>query len=773
MLKKNLSGSWFRAMTARIAALAARAVGPHFGQFVRERLRTRRVPFIRQMTIVDCGAACLAMILGYHGRRTSLAECREALSLGRDGTTARGLANAARALGLRVKSYSLEPEAFADVPLPAIVFWNFKHYLIVERWTARQVTVVDPSAGRQRMTSEEFGAGFTGLVLTLEPGAQFERRTEAREPLWRSYFLRRVLRSRGVLAQVLGASLLLQVFGLGVPIFTKVLVDDILPFGADGLLATLGVGMVLLAAAQMVIGYLRSTLLIFLQARLDSQLMLGFFEHMLELPFRFFQQRPSGDLLMRLGSNSVIREVLTSQTLSVLLDGTLVLAYLFILLVHSPLFGLLVLAVGSLQVALLAFTTRFMRELTQRDLAAQAQSQSYLVETLAGVETLKASGGEEHALDHWTDLFFNQLNVSLRRNHLTTLIETGMMTLRGLSPLILLWVGAKQMLGGEMSLGTMLALNVLANAFLLPLSSLVSNGQRLQLVGSHVDRIADVLEAEAEQDRRAVRPAPRLSGGIVLEGVGFSYSPDAPDVLRDISLSIEPGQKVALVGRSGSGKSTLAKLLLGLYEPTSGRILFDSLDLKSLDYRSLRRQFGVVLQESFLFSGSIRQNIAFNEPGMPLESVAEAARIAAVDAEIMRMPMGYETNLSEGSAGLAGGQRQRLSLARAVAHDPAILLLDEATSHLDVVTERIVDRNLSGLTCTRVIIAHRLSTIRNADLILVLEGGRIVERGTHDELLERGGHYAELVSAQLTSDPTHASRPGITTGTPPFAIQPN
>lgn len=773
MLKKILSGSRFRALAARVAALAARAVGPRFSQFASERLRSNRVPFIRQMTMVDCGAACLAMILSYHGRRTSLAECREVLSLGRDGATARGIANAARALGLRVKSYSLEPEAFADVPLPAIVFWNFKHFLIVERWTARQVTVVDPGAGRQRMTSKEFGEGFTGLVLTLEPGAQFERRTETREPLWKSYFLRRVLRSRGVLAQVLVASLVLQVFGLGVPIFTKVLVDDILPVGADGLLATLGVGMILLAAAQMVIGYLRSTLLIFLQARLDSQLMLGFFEHMLDLPFRFFQQRPSGDLLMRLGSNSVIREVLTSQTLSVLLDGTLVVAYLLILLVHSPSFGLLVLAVGSLQVGLLAFTTRRMHELTQRDLAAQAQSQSYLVETLAGVETLKASGSEERALDHWTDLFFNQLNVSLRRNHLMTLIDTGMMTLRGLSPLILLWVGAKQVIAGDMSLGTMLALNVLANAFLQPLSSLVSNGQRLQLVSSHMDRIADVLEAEAEQDRRAVRPAPRLSGGIVLEGVGFSYGPDVPDVLRDISLRIEPSQKVALVGRSGSGKSTLAKLLLGLYEPTAGRILFDGLDLKSLDYRSLRRQFGVVLQESFLFSGSIRQNIAFNDPGLSLESVAEAARIAAIDSEIMRMPMRYETILSEGSAGLAGGQRQRLSLARAVAHEPAILLLDEATSHLDVVTERIVDHNLSGLTCTRVIIAHRLSTIRNADLILVLDGGRIVERGTHDELLARAGHYAELVSAQLTSEPTHASHPAIPTGAPPFASLPN
>lgn len=720
------------------------------------------------MTAVDCAAACLAMVLGYFGRRASLSECREVLGLGRDGVTARGLARAGRTLGLRVKAYSLEPAALKDLPLPAIVFWNFNHFLVVERWTPKRVTVVDPAVGRQSLTAAEFGAGFTGLALTLEPGAHFEQRVAKKRTLWRDYFLKRVLRARGLLAQVIFASLLLQLFGLAVPIFTKVVVDDILPNGAGGVLSILGVGMVLLAAAQMVVGYLRSTLLIYLQARLDSQLMLGFFEHLLALPFRFFQQRPSGDLLMRLNSNAVIREILTSQTLSVLLDGTLVLVYLFVLLGQSLTFGLLVLGIGALQVALLACTTRFMHELTQRDLAAQAQAQSYLVEALAGVETMKASGSEERALEHWTDLFFNQLNISLQRSHLSALIEVGMTTLRGLSPLVLLWVGAHKVLGGEMSLGTMLALNVLATAFLTPLSSLVSNGQKLQLVGSHIDRIADVLEAEAEQEGAAIRPAPKLSGRIVFDRVGFRYAPDAPEVLRDISVAVEPGQKVALVGRSGSGKSTLARLLLALYEPTAGRILFDGQDARGFDYRSLRRQFGVVLQESFLFSGSIRQNLSFNDPGLPLEQVVEAARVAAIHEEIARMPMRYETVLSEGSAGLAGGQRQRLSIARAVAHDPAILLLDEATSHLDVVTERDVDQNLGGLTCTRIVIAHRLSTIRNSDLILVLNDGQIVERGTHDQLIAAGGHYAKLVRAQLDSEsPMH---PLITTGSPQLSL---
>ncbi len=330
-----------------------------------------------------------------------------------------------------------------------------------------------------------------------------------------------------------------------------------------------------------------------------------------------------------------------------------------------------------------------------------------------------------------------------------------MTALRTFSPLILLWVGASRVLDGSMSLGTMLALNVLAISFLTPLSSLVSNGQQLQLVGAYFDRLTDVLEAEPEQDLQVVRHAPELSGRIELKHVSFRYDLDAPIVLRDISFTIEPGQKIALVGRTASGKSTLARLLLGLYTPTEGEILYDGIPLGGLNYRTLRSQLGVVLQESFLFSGSIRQNIAFNDPGLSLEQVREAARLAAIHREILRMPMGYETEVAEGGNGLSGGQRQRLSIARALAHKPTILLLDEATSHLDVVTEGLVDQNLSSLSCTRIVIAHRLSTIRNADLILVLDEGVVVERGSHGELLARGGHYSALVQSQMGAEAVH------------------
>ncbi len=714
----------------------------------------RRVPVMLQMSEVECGAACLAMVLSYHGRETGISELREVCAVGRDGVTAQSLANVARDCGLRARGYSIEPPDFKLIPLPAVVHWEFNHFIVVERWTPRSILIIDPASGRRRLTAEEFSAGFTGVVLTFEPGAQFARRRAANR-ISKLGFLRYMMGTRGVralLAQILLMSLLLQLLGLALPVFTKVLVDHVIPFQMSSVMTVLGLGMVMWVLTQTVAGYLRASLLVYLQAQLDSRLMLDFFEHLLALPFRFFQQRTSGDLLMRLGSNMVLREALTTQTMSGILDGSLVIMYLAVLLAWTPAFGLLVLGIGMLQVVLLLATTRRVQQVMERDLRAQVESQSYLIEALAGIATLKAAGAEERALEHWSNLFFNQLNVSLERNRLSIIIETGMTMLRTFSPLVLLWFGARRVLDGAMSLGTMLAINALAAAFLTPLSSLLTGGQRLQLVGAHLDRIRDVLEAEPEQDAKSVQHASQLKGKIELRGVNFRYNPSAPLVLKDISLTIEPGQKIALVGRTGSGKSTLAMLLLGLHKPVSGEVFYDGAPLEELNYRTLRSQFGVVLQESFLFSGSIRQNIAFNDPALTLEQVTQAARLAAIHDEITQMPLGYETLIAEGGTALSGGQRQRLSIARALAHTPSILLLDEATSHLDVMTENQVDLNLSKLSCTRIVMAHRLSTIRNANLILVLDQGGIVESGTHAELLAQSGHYAKLIQSQLGSE---------------------
>jgi ABC-type bacteriocin/lantibiotic exporter with double-glycine peptidase domain len=710
------------------------------------------------MDAVECGAACLAMVLSYHGRRTTVAECAARVGVGRDGQSAAQLATAARVEGMRVRAYTLEPEDIRLLPAPMIVHWEFNHFVVVERWSTMGIDIVDPAIGRRHLSPAEFDQGFTGVALVCEPGPGFVPRRAGRRS-WSAYLRTYALQAPGTIAQIVLVSLLLQALGLALPVASAVLVDHVLPGRVEGVLPILGIGLIVLALAQAVANYLRGALLVYLQTRVDGRLMTGFFEHLLALPYRFFERRSTGDLLMRLGSNAVIRETLTGQTLSVILDGTMVLGYLAVLLLRDLALGGLVLTVAAAQVALLLGTNRRARALADRDLHAQSAAQGYLVEALNGIAAIKAAGAEDRAFDRWFNLFTEQLNVSARRGHLAAAVEAALAALRAFAPLALLWLGTARVLAGDMSLGTMLALNALAIAALTPLSSLVTNAQRVALVGAHLERLADVLEAEPEQAEAPARlPAPpALSGRIELEDVSFRYDPHAPWALRGVTLAVEPGRKIALVGRSGSGKSTLGRLLLGLYPPTGGSLRFDGTPLEAFDLRALRRRLGVVLQEPTLFAGTVRQNIALNDPDLPLERIAHAARLAGIHDDLAGMPMGYETRLGEGGAGLSGGQRQRLSLARALAHDPAVLLLDEATSHLDVTTEAEVERNLAALSCTRIVIAHRLSTVRDADQIVVLDRGEIVECGTHDELMARGGHYAMLVRGQ--SEDTSAPAP--------------
>jgi ABC-type bacteriocin/lantibiotic exporter with double-glycine peptidase domain len=714
-------------------------------------VRRRRVPVLLQLSAIECGAACLAMILSYYGRKTSVSEVRDRVGIGRDGLTALDIVKAARGYGMRVRAVSLQENDFRHVTLPAIVHWEFNHYLIVERWTPAKVDLVDPAAGRRTVTAEEFDKSFTGVVLMLEPGVQFDRSTIASRVNLRTYAVNYAKLAPLSFLQIIGASVLLQLFGLALPLATAVVVNSIIPLEMKDALALLALGLFILLIAQLITALLRAVVLLYVQTKIDTQTMISFIEQLLSLPQRFFQQRSSGDILARLSSNIIIRDTISNQLVTTVLDGSFVVVYLIILLVASPLFCLLVVVIALVQVALLLTTNRFLRAMNGRELTALGKSQGYVVEALTGIATLKAAGAEQRILGQWTNLFFEQMNISVRRNLVSWTIDTFMNTLRTFSPLLLVVVGTIEVLNGTMQVGTMLALVALATAFLTPVGSLVTSGQRLQLVRSHLERVADVLEAAPEQDISTVNEPPKLTGAIRLEHVNFQYDPHSPLVLHDINVYIKPGQKVAIVGRTGSGKSTLGNLLLGMNLPTSGEIFFDTIPLRTMNYQAVRSQFGVVLQGSAIFSGSIRENITLNNPTMTFEQVIKAAQMAAIHDDVMQMAMEYETLVSEGGSALSGGQRQRLALARAFANAPVILLLDEATSALDVVTERVVEENLRKLECTQIIIAHRLSTIRNADMILVIDQGTIVERGTHGELLQQNGYYAKLIQSQLAS----------------------
>ncbi len=560
--------------------------------------------------------------------------------------------------------------------------------------------------------------------------------------------MRRLLEERALVGHVVVVSLILRVLALAMPILTGLIIDRVVPRSEHDLLLVVAIGMGGVLAFTLLARLIRAHLLLELRTHLDTKMTLGFLDHLAALPYGFFQSRSTGDLLMRVNSNSIIRDTLTATTLSALLDGSLVMVYLVLLYLISPTLASLTLAAGAVQTLVFVVLRRSYRSLVSQDLEVQSRAQSYLVQMLSGIETLKAAGAEQRAVAHWSNLFVDQLNVGLRRGRLSAAVESIGGALQAGAPLMLLVCGAMLAIDGQLSLGTMFAANAMAASFLAPLASLVDSAMQLQTVGSYVERIDDVLASPLEQDRARAAPAPTLAGRIELVEVGFRYGRDLPPVVIDASLAISPGQVVAIVGRSGSGKSTLAKLLLGLHAPTSGRILFDGNDLAGLELRSVRHQLGIVPQNPYVFAGTVHDNIALADPAVPRERVVAAARAACIHDDIVAMPMGYESVIADGGASLSGGQRQRLALARALVHRPAVLLLDEATSALDSHTERGVMASLDELRCTRIVIAHRLSTIAHADLIVVVEGGRIVERGRHAALLRAGGAYAQLVAAQ-------------------------
>jgi ABC-type bacteriocin/lantibiotic exporter with double-glycine peptidase domain len=709
----------------------------------------RSVPFVQQLEWTDCGAASLCMVMAYHGRETKLAEVREAMGIGRDGVSAKSILDTAEKYGLTGRGIKVDISQIKLVRTGTILHWEFNHFVVFDRIVKNGVRIVDPATGPRDVPLNQFAKAFTGVAIELTPTPRFTKKKAEKGRLKR--YVDELLSEKGLFSRIIIVSLVMRLVALALPLITGMIIDRVVPRSDYSLLwVCLGAiaGMVIFdLIAEVVRGYL----LLHLRIALDTRMTLGFLDHMISLPYAFFQRRSTGDLMMRVDSNGTVREIVTSKSLSAVIDGLFVLLYAIIIFYVNPTLGFITIAMSAAEALVFLCARPTFQRLLAADLDKQAKAHSYMVQLLGGMETLKCAGAERLGLEKWSNLYTDELNVKMRRARAQAYTDAIRSAVAALGPMLILTIGASAVMQGKMSLGEMLAMNSLATSLFGPLSALVASALELQLVKGHMDRIDDVLQTTVEQDRDKAQLPPRLRGHVTIKNLSFKYGEQAPLVVQDVSLDIPPGAAVALVGPSGSGKSTLLNLLAGLYKPTSGEVQYDSRSLHEMDLRGVRQQIGVVPQHPYIFGGTMRENVSLGAPNAQLDRIAHAAKLACLHDDIAAMPMQYDTVVSDGGASLSGGQRQRVAIARAILRNPTLMLLDEATSALDNATEASVIANLEKLRCTRFTVAHRLSTIRNADVIVVMDKGRVVETGNYNELAQRGGLFSQLLAASQSS----------------------
>jgi ATP-binding cassette subfamily B protein len=723
----------------------------------------RAVPFVQQLEWTDCGAASLCMVMAYYGRESKLAEVRDAMGIGRDGVSAKSILDTAERYGLTGRGIKVDISQVKLVKTGTILHWEFNHFVVFDRLVKGGVRIVDPATGPRDVPLDQFGKAFTGVAIELIPTDRFTKTKREKGRLKR--YVEELMSERGLFSRIIVISLALRLIALALPLITGMIIDRVVPRSDYHLLYVLLATIGGMTAFNLIADIVRMHLLLHLRIALDTRMTLGFLDHMVSLPFSFFQRRSTGDLMMRVDSNSTVREIVTSKSMSAVIDGVFVLLYAAVIFYVNPVLGIITIVMSAVEALVFVCARPTYHRLLAADLDKQAKQHSYMVQMLGGMETLKCAGAERMGVEKWSNLYTDELNVKMRRARASAYVDGIRGAVASLGPLLILTIGATSVMTGKMSLGMMLAMNSLATSLFGPLSQLVSSALELQLVRGHMDRIDDVLQTPIEQDRDTKQQPPRLRGHVSVRNVSFKYGDQAPLVVQDVSLEITPGMSVALVGPSGSGKSTLLNLLAGLYKPVTGEINYDSRMLHDMDVRSVRQQIGIVPQHPFIFGGTVRENVALTAPGAQLDRIMAACKVSCLHEDIAEMPMSYDTVISDGGGSLSGGQRQRVAIARAVIRNPSLMLLDEATSALDNSTEKRVIENLERLRCTRITVAHRLSTVRNSDLIVVMDKGRIVEQGNHHQLIANNGLYSRLV--QASQNPSELPHEAISAGHAP------
>ena len=736
---------------------------------------------VRQNHDSECAAACITMICKHYHKDFTLGQIRELTNLSGENLNPLTVITGAETLGFNTKVYALKFEELNNLKLPAIIGWEGYHYVVLYRITAKEVHIADPASGLTKMNKEQFLRSWTqadiagtpvtrdtGVAIGLNPTMAFEQGQPPKKPLY--HFINYMLPYKRYYGEAMLAAFAINLLGLASPLFVQTIVDNVVVHQDVALLNMMLVGMALVTVFSTLTGAAQSLLLAHTTARIDLRMMSEFYRHVLSMPMEFFLTRNKGEILSRFGQNARIREFIASSTVTVLLNSLMVIVYLLMMMAYNFTLTLLVLVFIPIYVGLAAYYTPRIKAIAQDMFLTNTQTQSHLIESLNGIEALKATANEYMARTRWESAFVENVKKGYQSAKLN-LTSTSMHKLVGLSSTIaILWLGANQVIDGEMSIGELMGFNMLVGLVIAPIHQLVGLWNQIAEIRVSVDRVGEILAVKPEQDlpsdpEKLPATLTHCRGAIEFDKVNFSYLANEREnfVMRDFDLQIDPGTRIALVGPSGCGKSTIAKMVLGFNMPKTGQCKVDGKDIRNLDLGSLRRNIGVVLQDSFLFAGTVAENIALGDPTPDMQAVIEASRLAGAHEFVINYPLGYQTLVGEKGIGISGGQRQRICIARALYRNPSILIFDEATSALDNESERQIQHNMEKILTgrTSITIAHRLSTVINSDLICYIGDGRVVEKGTHAELTDPDylrenayqGHYYNLAQSQFDLPP--------------------
>jgi len=694
------------------------------------------------MEAAECAAASLAMVLAHYGRFVPLEELRVACGVSRDGSNAFHLTRAARQYGLEARAFKREPDALRRSHLPAVIFWEFNHFLVVDGYDEGGFYLNDPAIGRRRVTNAEMDESFTGVVIELKPGPGFTR-GGARPPLLAS-LAERLRGSEPAVLFALIAGLSLVVPGLIVPMFAKLFIDQVLVRQMASWLRPLLLGMALTALVRAGLVWLQQYYLLRLETKLSVTTASHFLWHVLRLPVEFYAQRYAGEIGWRAGLNDEGAHFVSRRLASTVIDALMIVFFALLMLSYDVVLTLVAVVAVAVLATVTLLVNRSRVEGSQRVLQAEGKVTGTLMAGLAAIETLKASAMESDFFARWAGHQTQYLSAEQSLARTTALFLVVPPFTVAVTHAVVLLLGARLVMQGEFTLGTLVAFQTLVAGFIRPVSNFVNLADALQQMHAKMTRIDDALRYPVDgQDDAPGDTVERLNGHLEMRGVSFGYAKNADPLLSDFNVVLRPGARVALAGPSGCGKSTVARLITSIYKPWSGDILLAGKPLRHWPRATRAATVAMVDQDISLFAGTIRDNLTLWDATVPSDAIITACKDACIHDDVMARPGGLDARVEEGGANFSGGQRQRLEIARALVASPAALVLDEATSALDAVTEHLIDRNLRRRGCTCLIVAHRLSTIRDADEILVLDRGAVVQRGTHEELMldERGLYY--------------------------------